>query len=280
MRSYPHFAEKLFASPLMLHPPARAGFETYLLQRMGAGSIAEPPPPRRSQADERSRRIQRVYEKRGRLGIVRIFGAIDKSLSELEMECFGGCDLADVDRALAQAAADRTVDTVLLEINSPGGSVTGTPETAIRIAELRKTKEVHAYTETMAASAAYWLASQADHITATPSSTVGSIGVYIALTDESRALEMQGITVNLIKAGALKATGSWFKALEPEEREFLQAGVDRTWADFKKACTSLRRIDEATMQGQWFDGTEAKARGLVDQLTNMNADEYADLLAA
>ena len=116
MRSYPHFLSALFASPLMLHAPARQGLETYLLARVASEHGHEPQAaPARSEADSKARRVNRIYEKHGRLGIVRIYGAIDKALSEMEMECWGGCDLADIDRALASAASDTGIDTVLAD---------------------------------------------------------------------------------------------------------------------------------------------------------------------
>jgi signal peptide peptidase SppA len=277
MRTLPHFFSKLFCEPLMLHGPARAGLEAYLLGQMSADAAQH---PARLEGEEKAWRMKRVYEKRGRLAIVRIFGAIDKQLSTLEMECFGGCDLADIDRALSAAEADRSIDTVMLEINSPGGSVTGVAETATRVANLRKTKEVHSFTETMCCSAATYIASQADHVVVTPSSTNGSIGVYMATLDQSRALELSGITVNLMKAGRFKAMGASFKPLEDEERKMMQASVDRIHVDFKAAVTSLRRVKPEAMEGQWFDGREALACGLVDEITNMSADEYALAIAS
>ncbi|WP_172682970.1 S49 family peptidase [Verrucomicrobium spinosum] len=80
----------------------------------------------------------------------------------------------------------------------------------------------------------YWLASQADVIAAAPSSCIGSIGVYMALLDETRALEMEGYTVNLIKAGKHKAMGASFQKLTDEERAIFQGQVDSIYADFKK----------------------------------------------
>jgi protease-4 len=263
----------------MLHTPARLAFEQYLLQRMEqAGSDAIQ--PARANTNEATRRMQRVFEKRSNLGIVRVYGAIDKGLSELEMECFGGCDLADVDRALAAAESDTSINTVLLEMNTPGGSVVGVPETAARIARLRQRKEVHAFTETMCCSAGIYLASQADHFACTPSATVGSIGVYMAMVDQTRAMEMAGLKVNLMKAGKFKAMGSSFKELTDEERALLQAEVDKIHKDFKAAVTTLRAVKDADMQGQWFNGTEAKARNIVDEVTFKNADEWAAELAA
>lgn len=277
MRTFPHLFGKLFASPLMIHEPARTGFENALLANMGVvpqqNAIVET-------GGNRAARIENVYQKFGRLAVVKIHGAIDKVLTQFEMDCYGGCDLADVDTALALAEADPQIDTVLLDIHSPGGSVTGTPETAARIARMREKKEIHAFTSTLCCSAAYYIASQADVIAAAPSATVGSIGVYLAIIDQTRALEMEGIKVELIKAGRLKAMGASFKPVTDEERKILQAGVDRIHADFRKAVTTLRKVGNEDMEGQWFDGTEAHSKKLVDVLTSESIDEYASRLVS
>lgn len=297
MKALPHLFAKLFASPLMLHAPARSALEHGLLSHMGigasvgvlpmqAGPVGTPGRPieqwmewhQDMKATKEQLRLDDVLTIIGAVAIVKIHGVIDKVLTQFEMDCYGGCDLEDVDKALAIVAADPKIRYVVLYIHSPGGSVTGTPETAQRVAHLRQTKEVHAYTSTLCCSAAYYIASQADVITAAPSAWVGSIGVYMALLDETRALEMEGLKVELIKAGRLKAMGASFKPVTDEERTFLQASVDRTWAEFKKASTALRPLAEEDMQGQAFDGASALERKLVDQTTAMNLDEYVSEL--
>lgn len=274
MHTYPRFAAKLFRSPLLLDAGVRWSFETALLARMGAvvaqSSVMEAKAPDPRTAD--------IYGTFQNVAIIRIDGVIDKRMSALEAECFGGCDLDVVDEALAQVTNDRAVTHVVLDIHSPGGGVTGTPETAARIARLAKVKEVHAFVNCQACSAAYWLASQADLIAAAPSATVGSIGVYMALLDESRALEMEGYSVNLIKAGKHKAMGASFQKLTDEERAIFQGQVDSIYADFKKAVTASRRIADSTMQGQSFDGKTALKLGLVDVLTSDSLEEYASRL--
>lgn len=230
--------------------------------------------PAKAQQAQLPWRLQRVYQKIGNVAVVRVHGVIDKKISAMDLDCYGGCDLADVDDALSMAENDPDVDTVVLDMHSPGGSVTGTPETAARIASMRKSMEIHSYCSTLCCSAAMWIASQADHVAVARSAIMGSIGVYIALLDETKALEMEGLKVELIKAGRLKAMGASFKELTDEERELLQASVDRTWVEFKKGVTAVRKVDEETMQGQWFDGAEAKKRGLADQVTADSLDEY------
>jgi len=269
---YPRLFTKLFASPLMLHAPVRATFERELIsqisaQRSGASQ------PKAAAESERQYRQSRVFQKVGSVAVVSIEGVIDKRVSMMDLDCYGGCDLADVDDALNQAA-DPSIKSVLLYVNTPGGSVTGTPETAARLAELAKMKPVEAYVDVMACSAGYYIASQATRIVATPSAILGSIGVYMAILDMSRALEMEGIEVQMIKAGKWKDSGSPYRSLTDEERDRMQASVTRMHAQFKAAVKSRRpKVQDSTMEGQWMDGTEADELYLVDELTNETPDE-------
>jgi signal peptide peptidase SppA len=278
----------------MLHSPVRESFERQLLAIMqNGGPFASSPTPQAGpagtpgrpsqehiefvqdwQATQKQLRLDKVLKVYGNVAVVRVNGVIDKKLTQFEMDCYGGCDLEDVDAALAMAAANPKVSDVVLDFHSPGGSVTGTPETAARVAEMRKTKEMHAFVSTMCCSAAYYIASQADVIAAAPSAIVGSIGVYMAILDQTRKLEDEGLKVELIKAGRLKAMGASFKALTDEERDILQAEVDSIWSQFKAACTTLRPVSEADMQGQWFNGAQGKERKMVDAVTNASLDEY------
>ena len=277
MKILPHAFAKLFAQPVLLHAPFRGVLEHQLLSHMGitVGKMDfSNPTPAPAPTAALPYRVDRIYDTVGNIAIIQIHGVIDKMISEFEMECYGGCDLADIDQALALAGADPAIDTIVLDIHSPGGSVTGTPETAARIAALRDTHEIHAYTSTMCCSAAYYIASQADHIATAPSATVGSIGVYMAILDQTRALEMEGYKVELIKAGQFKAMGASFKPLTDDERDLLQSRVDAIHSDFKAAVTTLRDVKDTTMQGQSFDGTEAESLGLIDEITGANLDEY------
>lgn len=283
MKIFPNAFHKLFCSPLMIHPAARESLESGLLSHMGyRAGPGDPGRPIQDYIDfekdwkatEEAGRIEDVYKKFRNVAVVKIHGVIDKMVTRFEMQCYGGCDLADVDKALALAANDPQINTIVLDIHSPGGSVTGTPETAARIAEIAKTKEVHAYTSTQICSAAYYIASQADYIAAAPSAIIGSIGVYMAVIDRTRELEMDGIKVELIKSGRLKAMGASFKSLTDEEREYLQKQCDAIYTDFKAACLTHRVIDDSVMQGQCFRGEECVANGLINATTADNIDEY------
>jgi protease-4 len=289
MKSYAHLASRLFGCPLLLRTPVIHHFGAELAARMAgvvressaSPSEAKSEPPRISAAfaDPGGRRVKSICEQRGDVAIIHVSGVIDKAISDADMDCYGGLDLRDVDAAISLAEADPIISRVVFAFDTPGGSTTGVAETAQRIARLAMTKEVHAYTDSMCCSAGMWLASQADHIVATPSAIVGSIGVYIALLDESEALAMDGYKVELIKAGQFKAMGASFKPLSDDERALLRATVDQTYDAFRTAITAKRDVPQEAMEGQWYDGHQADLYNVIDATTTASLDEYvADLL--
>lgn len=282
MKIYPHLFHKLFCTPLLLLPSARHAFERELLGRMGVATMDHRDskvPEAETRSESATRRMNAIMDTYGDVAVINVQGVIDKAMTDFEMDCYGGCDLNDVNSALASAQTNRSISTVVMNMNTPGGSATGVAETANRIAQLRQTKEVRSYIDSQCCSAGMWLASQCDRIDIAPSAYTGSIGVYMALLDQTKALEMEGLKVNLIKAGTFKAMGASFKELLPEERAMFQKSVDDLYAQFTAACTQLRKISPDAMQGQSFNGRDALAAGLVDGLTEQSLDEYvADLI--
>ncbi|MDQ2963225.1 MAG: S49 family peptidase, partial [Pseudomonadota bacterium] len=106
--------------------------------------------------------------------------------------------------ALRAALADETIGGIVIDVDSPGGSVYGVQELADEIYAARAQKPIYAVANTLAASAAYWLGSAASEFYVTPSGEVGSIGVYAAHEDWSKALDIAGIKTTLISAGQHK----------------------------------------------------------------------------
>ncbi|HEY3898936.1 MAG TPA: S49 family peptidase [Chthoniobacter sp.] len=269
---YDRLFTKLFCSPLLLEASIRAGFERVLLAFMNGQPAdlpkAEDQPQffgKKVEAARADKWADAVLEIDGSNASIHIDGAIDKNLSTWDRACFDACDLNDVDRALARVSSDKSIKNVLLCINSPGGSVNGVPETAARVAALAQQKNVFAYVDGMACSAAYWIAAAADQILATPSSMTGSIGVYLALLDQSRWLENEGLHVETIKSGTLKAAGASWKPLTDDERAHFQSMVDEIGVMFRGAVREKRPgIDDDTMQGQAFFGASGLQAKLVD----------------
>lgn len=273
---YPRLISKLFFSPVMITAAARTALEQALEAHLQGGVLAE----RRqaTEGDEISYRTQRVYQRLGDLAVISMDGILDKHVSLFELECYGGCDLDDIDQAITQAKADENVKHVLLDINSPGGSATGTPETARRLAMLEQAKPVTVFSDTVIGSAAYYIASQATEIVITESTEVGSVGTYMALLDITKAMEMEGLAVNLIKAGKFKAMGAKFQKLTDEERAMFQAQIDQLNTAFVAAVLTGRpQIPRDALEGQTFIGQAALDVGMADSMA-LGLDEVLEAL--
>jgi signal peptide peptidase SppA len=207
-----------------------------------------------------------TLEKFPPVAIIPVKGVIGKNLSELESLC-GSCDINDVEEMLEECERDPSIKTIILDIDSPGGTSVGVPELANRIKHC--SKEVISFTENECCSAAYWLGSQASSFYATPSSSVGSIGVYIAFPDYSEAYKMEGVKMDVIKAGAYKGAGIPGTSLDDAQREMLQKEVEEIHADFKDAVKSVRSfVEDSSMEGQTFSGKKGAEAGLVTSLIN------------
>ena len=218
-----------------------------------------------------------VLEKFPPYAVIPVKGVIGKNLSELETMC-GCCDINDVQEMLEDCERDATITTVILNIDSPGGVSVGVPELAEKIKNY--SKKVISFTSNEACSAAYWIGSQASEFYATPSSTVGSIGVYVAFPDMSEAFKMDGIKMDVIKAGIYKGAGIPGTSLDNNQRKMLQDEVSEIHADFKNAVKSVRSfVEDSSMEGQCFSGKRGAEAGLVTGLIN-GFDELMESLDA
>ena len=128
----------------------------------------------------------------------------------------------------------------------------------------------------MAASAAYWIATAAETVVCTPGGDVGSVGVYAIHVDESRALDAEGLTVSLVKAGKYKAELAPFAPLSTEGRGHLQDLLDLTYGKFTKALSRNRSVSQSVVrddygQGRIVPADRALAAGMIDRV--MSADQ-------
>jgi len=175
---------------------------------------------------------------------------------------------------IRKAHADETVGALVLAIDSPGGAATGVHEAAAELRSLRGTKPIVAVADGMAASAAYWLAAQADELVVTPSGQVGSVGVYTIHRDLSRALDQQGITASVIKAGRYKAEGNPFEPLGDEARAAIQDQVNATYDLFVGDIAQGRGVPIAAVRDGYGEGrsvpaAKAKALGMADRVATL-----------
>lgn len=212
--------------------------------------------------------------KSGDLAIVPVKGVIGSGLTELE-KMMGATDIEDIQEMLEDAERDPGVETIIFDFDTPGGTVTGVPEMAARIRACKK--RTIGWTCKQSCSAGMWLMSQCDEVYVSPSSVVGSIGVYIPIYDMKAAYAEEGITVDLIKAGWAKGAGYTGTSMTPEQRKLFQDDVDEMHKWFIMDIKSVRTYaDEADMQGQCWSGKKGAEKNLVSGLMNT----FDDLLMA
>lgn len=188
-------------------------------------------------------------------------------------ESWAGTTYGMIAQAVEDAAADPSVKRVVLAVDSPGGEVTGLPETAGLIAQLATVKPVSAIVEGTSASAAYWLTSQAHDINITPSAEVGSVGVRMMHVDVSKALEDAGIKVTELHAGEFKTEWSPFHPLTDAAKEDMQTRLSVIHTDFINAVGAGRgkRASPETWasrfgEGRMFSANDALSKGMVDRV--------------
>jgi signal peptide peptidase SppA len=155
--------------------------------------------------------------------------------------------------------------TIFLQVDSPGGSVTGVEELAKTIRE--SSSHVIGFTDTCAASGGYWVLAACDEVVATPSALVGSIGVYIPVMKNK---ENPFASVHYYSAGSKKLFGAPDVELSEAESTYFQESVDSTYELFCTAVATYRNktVEEikATEAGV-FDGRETVGL-LVDRIVN------------
>lgn len=172
-------------------------------------------------------------------------------------------------QAFRDAMADQTVGQILIDIDSPGGSVYGVAELAAEIIAARAQKPVVAIANSLAASAAYWIGCAAGELYVTPGGEVGSIGVWQAHEDWSAAMAESGVKTTLISAGKFKVEGNPYQPLDEEAQNFMQSRVDDYYAAFTKAVAKGRGVDidqvrNGMGQGRVLGADAALSENMVD----------------
>lgn len=208
----------------------------------------------------------------GSVSVIPIHGVIEHRADWLD-ELFGGVVSIDSMRATFRAEmGDPMVKAIVLDVDSPGGTAAGVMEFASEIRAARGgTKPIVAVANTMIASAAYWLASQADEVVASPSAQVGSIGVYAIHQEASRLLDEMGITTTIIRSGPNKIDANEFEPLTDEARAHMQERVDETNAQFVGEVAKGRRVTPSQVEadygaGRMFSAKQALAIGMIDRI--------------
>lgn len=221
------------------------------------------------------------YEVVGKVAVVPVVGVILNKASGLEAAC-GAFSSETFRKTLAEVSALPEVETILLNVDSGGGMVKGGLETVAALKQAAKSKKLIAYSDGLIASQAYYYACHASRIYLSASAEAGSIGVYCAHVDETRAFENEGLKMELFKGGdgSFKALGFPGVPLTQEQKEYLQEGVDKSYAEFVATVKSNRaKVGKDALNGKVFEGEEAVKMGLADGIIN-DLDALLDYLNA
>jgi signal peptide peptidase SppA len=207
------------------------------------------------------------------VAVIPIHGVIEQRPS-LWTEYGLGSSTEVIGDRLEAAMADSAVKAIVLDVDSPGGTVPGVEELADRIFEASHEKPIVAVANSLMASAAYWIGSSAGRIVAAPGSDLGSIGVYMAHIDISQALANEGVKVTIIKAGKFKAEGNPYEPLPQAAAENWQGEVDSIYSDFLASVARGRGVSVATVRSEYGQGRTMLADAAVK---NKMADRVATL---
>ncbi len=211
------------------------------------------------------------------VAIVRVEGLI---ISEDEVTA--GAPSGVIMDELERAAADPTVKAIILRVDSPGGTVTGSAQIHEAILELEK--PIVASMGGTAASGGYYVSAPADYIFARPDTVTGSIGVIYTLYNAEELIDKLGVDVTTITSGPNKDIGSIWDELTPEQREIFETLVDESYDQFVGIVAEGRpnlNVEEVRelADGRIYSGRQAQENGLVDELGNLDdaIDKAAEL---
>ena len=210
----------------------------------------------------------------GNVALIPVYGVISHRMN-LMSNFSGGTSVEKLTAQFRQALNDPNVKAIVMDIDSPGGSVDGVPELADEIAAGAKQKKVVAVANTMAASAAYWLACSAGELVCVPSGAVGSIGVFGTHQDVSEAAAKEGVKTTFVSAGKYKVEGNPYEPLSDEARAALQSTVDTFYEMFAKGVAKgrgvkVQAVKDGYGQGRMVTAANALGEGMVDRVETLD----------
>ena len=198
----------------------------------------------------------------GAVAVIPLYGVISQRMNMMT-NMSGGTSTELFGKAFKEVMADPSVGAVVLDVDSPGGSVFGIQELWQTIMDARGKKPVVAVANSLMASAAYYISSAADEIVVTPGGEVGSIGILTGHEDVSGAREKAGIKTTLVSAGRKKLLGNPFEPLTDEAIADLKGRVDTYYSMFVDAVARGRGVSGSEVRNGFGEGGTVLAREAV-----------------
>jgi signal peptide peptidase SppA len=270
-KKYPHILRAVSETPWAILPSKLAAILDMLALRASGQQLT---------AEEIQARIgkgppHRDASQAGTVVVLPLYGVIAPHADAMT-DVSGGTSVDTFAANFRSVIADDSVKAIVLDVDSPGGTTDLVSELATEIRSARGTKPIVAVANTMAASAAYWIMSQADEIVVTPSGSVGSIGVFAAHDDVSGLQDQLGVKTTLISAGKYKVEGNPFEPLTDEAKQAIQDRVDEAYDMFvndvaKGRGVSATEVKSGFGEGRMVSAAMAVNSGMADRVATLGA---------
>lgn len=283
LRNLPHIASMAFNEPLLLEPAYARVFFCALAGQMGitrltdtvsgisldAGQMAEPLALFGDDEDAEPRPV-RSYQVTNGIAVLPVSGTLVSKTRSLQPYS-GMTGYNGIVARLQQAMSDPGVDGILLDLDTPGGTVAGAFDCADIIARVRDIKPVWALANDMNCSAGQLIASAASRRLVTQTARTGSVGVMMAHSNYGEALKTNGVEVTLIYSGAHKVDGNPYGKIPKAVRDDFQSKIDATRQLFAEKVAGYMGVSVQAIldtEAAVFIGQESVEQGLADELVN------------
>lgn len=271
MLKYQSIIRAFAGEPWAIYPEKMKAMAAVLEIRANGGAVPEDTIKAVEQeAAERRAKIPKVS---GVVAVVPIMGTLVQRFGMFSRS--SGFESTEyLGRVIDELARNESVGAIVLQIDSPGGSVFGTQELAQKIFDARKLKTIVAIADPMAASGAYWLGSQAEYFYCAPSGMVGSIGVIWVHADFSAANEMAGVKYTYITSGRYKAEGNEDEPLADETKAHFQEQSNDYYEAFvsdiaRGRGVTTKVVKQAFGEGRMLLADAALEAGMIDKVATM-----------
>jgi signal peptide peptidase SppA len=283
-QGFSHIAQQLLNKPVAIHPHKMEILMCALQHKLGIVSMetvdgvtleAKAMIDRAALARDATRDFKsgKTYHVDGDIAVIPVEGTLVHKYGFLD-PMSGFCGYDGLSRKLNDAMRDPDILGIWLDIDSPGGAVSGlmafVEELAMSTQE-EGGKPIYAYVNEQATSAAYAIASVCDKIYGPADAMVGSIGAVMVHTSIADALSDNGINVTVIRSGERKMRGNSYENIDKETLSKFQASVDDVRNRFANLVSMGRNIPVAAIlatEADWFEGQEAVDRGLMDAIVS------------
>jgi signal peptide peptidase SppA len=276
MTPYQRILRAVYSVPWAIQPEKLEAILAFL-ELKASGQLVDPATLAGIQAASLAAAARAAAGPSGAVAVLPLYGIISHRANMMsDVSGPRGTSTEKFTQAFRAAIADPNVSAIVIDVDSPGGTTDGVAELADEIFKARGKKPMTAVANTQMASAAYWIASSADELVATPSSTaVGSIGVYLAHQERSKAIDAQGVKTTLISAGKYKTEGNPFEPLTDDARQAFQSLVDENYGMFTRAVARARNVKADDVrngygQGRAVSAQQALKLGMIDRVATLD----------